>query len=128
MNRSKPTPTVLYYGCHKGVGHYLHNSTGNRICEHEGLPWHRAEIDGRLQPTGPQYQGRIAHHQRQGWTALAWWDRSVDGRGKSSSTVLINAEQDPEQALATAKAALPWLFERINYHLRLIEPKEREAP
>src|ERR1700693_4562864 len=76
---------VYFFGCMRGPGHYLHSNPSPRgLTERRALcaiersnPW-GYKIDGKLCPAGAQVQGRALVHHKDGWTALSFWDRSVD--------------------------------------------------
>lgn len=108
---------VLYFGCIGGAGHYLHDDRTRRHFRRDaqGQPWDA--IDGSLCPPGPQLEGRALVHHRDGWTALAFWDRSVDHRGNSNSAFFIDATVDFPDALQAAKDAWPEVFARFTFEV-----------
>lgn len=78
-----------YFGCDKQAGHHAFDEGRRRP------PYERAIIFSHLDGTlPPQPEGRnlyVASFSRLGgWnmTALSWWDRSVDSRPGSNSTIL----------------------------------------
>lgn len=95
---------MFYFGPWDRPGHYLFDERGYSVrnSDRGGLPWHetgycnKPMIDGHLQPRGPKSypydkgtelpQGVAALHHLNGWTALSFWDRSVDARGGCNST------------------------------------------
>lgn len=109
--------TVYYFGCDGRPGHYLFGpgmvSLNLRKFEQ---PW-GLSIDGNLAPHGPQREGvtRVSH--KDGWTALSMWDRSVDTRGMSSSTFLIDAELPYDVAMRIAREAFPRVFARFTFEV-----------
>lgn len=138
--------TSLYFGCARGidgrreVGHHWYEpnreptrwtlwSVSGRVAEPLN-PW--GIIDGKLAPRLVRGQLAIGAHPRRGeeaaqgvallhykdgWTALAFWDRSGDRRGNSSSTFLFDEELGFAAALARAKAEFPTLFERYPFEV-----------
>jgi len=135
---------IRYYGCGPvGIGHYFHKTTGERdyLFGDAACPW-RYAVDGRLQPRiGPDTrlprsdgtaladyrpeapQGVCAVHRLDGWTCVAWWDRSADTRGASNSSIVID---DPaitfDALIALARHEFPWVFARIRFELTLAAP------
>lgn len=82
-------PVMFYYGPWDRPGHFLFDEAGSKV-GHNHLPWGYS-IDGALQPgcyldrcrwdhRGPQNEGEALLHHKEGWTALCFWDRSVDER------------------------------------------------
>lgn len=84
-----PKPVMFYYGPWEQPGHFLFDEAGFKV-GHNPIPWGYS-IDGVLQPgcyldrcrwehRGPQNEGEALLHHKDGWTALCFWDRSVDER------------------------------------------------
>lgn len=92
-------------------GHYLYTPTGYGNASE--LPWPSHDLDGGLvwnagawivrgesrwreRSTSAEVQGEAALRYKGlanvsgGWTALAWWDCTGDGRGGSNSVVIVN--------------------------------------
>lgn len=106
--------TILFYGCHREIGHYLYDHRGIRIYDNPDCPWDRYSIDGKLAPqVRPVPRDRFATHHKDGWTAISWWDNTIDARPGSNSTVLIDRTLEPQEALDVARAQLPWLTPRL---------------
>ena len=79
------------------VGHCLHDEMLRHIWETpEGFPWRREELDG--------------------WTALAFWDRSLDHRRNSNSAFFWKGDHNFYQMLTE--------FERV-LKVVIALPKER---
>jgi hypothetical protein len=118
-------PTDVFYFGSLGRGHYLH--LRGTQCHHnvlEGIiPWSYG-IDGKVLekakiPDDPN--GQILHVQRDGWTAIAFWDRSGDARRGSNSAFIANALLKPEELLVLAREQWPEVFERKGFpELRLV--------
>lgn len=66
-------------------------------------PWHH--IDGVLNPS--ERQGEAALHHKDGWTALAFANRTDDKRGGSNSVFFFDALLTFDEAVAAAKKAWP---------------------
>ena len=117
-----------YYGCWEGFrGHFLHKPGGFRVAAEEvGIPWASDELGGRLCPRTPtQYQpeGIVQLHWRDGWTALAFWDRTVDQRHGSSSVFVLLGTLAFDEAVRVAGGMFPEVFGRFPFLLELVKPR-----
>ncbi len=52
------------------------------------------------------------------WTALAFWDRSVDKRGGCNSVFILEGSYNFEQALTLARQIFPKIFERFEFEIK----------
>lgn len=113
-----------YFGCHLQSGHYFwkpgmkKTNLGYRDMVND-LPF--SDIDGGLAPAKGegQIEGIAKLSHKDGWTALAFWDRSVDHRPGSHSTFLFHAAELPfAVALALARETYPEVFARITYDIK----------
>lgn len=123
IGSSRHQPIVLYFGCRQGVngdreaGHYFYDDRLRSVRYDRALaviPWDR--VDGALAPRvgrAEKPQGVAALHHKDGWTALAFWDRTGDTRGNSSSTFFIEGEAPFDVALGIARETFPSLFARF---------------
>jgi len=123
---------VYYFGCPPdgGKGRYMHHEPREpwrSNCDAPaGCPWSFGSpenIDGGLAPragAARQRQGAVALHHREGWTAIAWWDRSADVRPGSNVAFLIDAELGLEEALTAARQAWPKVFARFRYEVKAL--------
>lgn len=112
-------PTVLYFGCLGGTGHYYYATDGYRCSTREPWvrnPWSR-DIDTGLCPTNTREQGKAALHHEGNWTALAFWDNSVDHRGNSHSTFVVNCNLDFESMMHVCRSAFPQVFARFKFEV-----------
>lgn len=124
---------VLYFGCWGRVGHHLWTPQREMLRYHDRLPSDRTPWDGQLdgglppRPDGPHSEapnGQAALHQKDGWTALAFWDNSVDTRGNSHSTFLFEGTCDFDAALASAREQFPTIFARYKFDVGPLVPDE----
>jgi hypothetical protein len=106
---------VFYFGCIGDVGHFVWNIHGQRVANTS--PW-GDEVDGGLCPAGKQVEGAASLHHEDGWTALAFWDRSVDSRPGSNSVFLIEGEYDFESAVEVAREAFPQIWQRFKFEVQ----------
>jgi hypothetical protein len=115
---------VFYFGCTQGPGHYMHASQPVRTLDarralsdfERSNPW-GLRIDTKLAPTGEQIEGRALLHHKDGWTALSFWDRSVDRRSGSCSTFLAQGEHDFERMLHLTRTHFPAVMARFAFSL-----------
>ena len=119
------TSPVQYFGCWQQVGHRLFSHEGyadNRITN----PWGEwRDVDGtlapryaslhRYDPGAPHPEGHAKLHHKDGWTALAFWDYSVDRRGNSNSAFFIEGTHSFDEAVALATKAYPQTWARFNF-------------
>lgn len=111
------TREAFYYGCIGDTGHHLrddlmaHCSLAIRF-----LPW-GYRIDAELCPSGEQVEGAARLHHLAGWTALAFWDRSVDHRHGSNSVFIFRGELTFDDAVARAKEKFPDVWGRFQFEV-----------
>ena len=108
---SKTAP-VYYFGCIERPGHYFWKPNGTKIYDPIG-PWGYA-VDGKLAPSGKQVQRIAALHHKDGWTALSFWDRSVDERPGSNSAFVTEQTLSFDAMLALAQSFFPQVFARLS--------------
>lgn len=88
---------MYFFGCHRVSGHYLVGPGFRYLDDRDQRGWYsRMEgLDGSLAPQpGPQAEGvawawRLTGYTPRPYSALSWWDRSVDKR--QGSNVIIFA-------------------------------------
>jgi len=123
-------PRMFYFGPWGEPGHYLFNE--HRIWSHREediLPWN-GKIDGCLQPgcrlekdgrwehdDADQVEGRALLHHKDGWTALSFWDRSVDTRFASNSTYFAEGIFTFEQMVEMAKTRFVDRWNRMKFEV-----------
>ncbi len=122
---------VYYFGCHKRVGHYLFESEGIHFYDMSILPWDK--IDGSLAPTINKIgysnhkikqecpQGQSAMHHKDGWTAVSFWDRSIDKRSNSNSNYFINKIVTWNDMVDMCKESYPETWKRYDFDIELVE-------
>src|SRR5690349_11829936 len=96
-----PDIDAYYFGCLNGPGHYLFDVHG-RNAERRvpaDFPCRPTAFDGTFLPPGlPQIEGRASLVHFNGWTVLAFWDRSVDKRGGCNSAFILRNYHDFDEA------------------------------
>jgi len=118
---------VFYFGCYKDHGHFMRASDANGKLrysteEHEFVdknPW-GYEIDSGLCPKtiGYETEGLSSIHQKDGWTVLSFWDRSIDSRHKSNSNFLAEGTFDFAEMLKISKEHFPEVFQRFKFEIK----------
>lgn len=142
---------ILFYGCwtdksgNSDTGHYFAGPRGQEQYSmrrrHDGqiedhperyVPW-GFKVDGGLAPRSAvngiaafsQDVVRLGAPEEQWWSAISWWDNSVDTRPGSSATFLADRRCGPIELLEEARAAFPQIFARFKYEIIL--PKVSDA-
>lgn len=123
---------TYYFGCWGGYGHYLWQQNGRHPQPSTilDLPWKEKDLDCTLCPryqrysTNQQNEGEALLHHKNGWTALAFWDRSIDKRHGSNSVLLIQKEVTLEEAIEIFKQEYPSIWSRFNFTIKLYETKD----
>jgi hypothetical protein len=133
---------TFYYGCWQRAGHYLwhrandgtpmkmydqgasdrrllgitRNSLGGPT---QGeIPWGYCLDGGILKGTSGKQGEAIVDH-RDGWTALSFWDSSVDSRPGSCSTFVFDERLEPADALRLARELWTPIFDRFGFEVAL---------
>lgn len=144
-----PLCRAYYFGCYgRQLGHMTWLPRMRGIGFHateDVIPWKVRELDGGLcipsnkhaearagwkdilrRQDAKQPQGKALVHHRDGWTALAFWDRTCDSRGNSNSVFILEGTHDFDAALARARSIFPEIFARITFEIVPFEivPKE----
>lgn len=136
------TPPRVYFfgvGHPHAAGHHLYDAPGRWAPEaaRRGLPKALAHLDSvwcrgeRPAPPSmpvavndPQVEGRAFIHYVDGWTVLAWWDRSGDARGGCNAAFLVEGYHRYSEAFLRALDAFPRELERMlaRYSIGLAGP------
>lgn len=97
---------MYYFGPLNDTGHYAYREDGSKVDSHTWVamcPW-GFQVDGGIQPKGSQEEGVAAIVHKDGWTALTFWDRTIDTRPGSHSTYLAEGTFTFEQMVEMAKS------------------------
>lgn len=122
-----PRMNIYYFGCVDRAGHYLFTPRGEvDYARIRSTPW-PGGVDGVLCPAAHpwrdnQPEGVAKLHHKDGWTALAFWDRSVDRRPNSNSVFLVDATLTFEQMVVEATANFPKVFARFGFPIVNVSP------
>ena len=74
---------------------------------------------------GNQAEGKAALHYKGGWTALAFWDRSVDSRPGSNSVFLAEGTHQFEDMVVLAQQSFPSIMQRFKFKIEKSGELER---
>lgn len=134
---------IYFFGVAERVGHFWRPAArypqDPSPYEPRGCPWGDRQIDGtlcRFPTTSPdngrvenvereQIEGLARLHRKDGWTAIAYWDRSgPDDRMGCNSNFVAEGTFTFEEMLALARRHFPRLIERTvgKFEIRLEEP------
>jgi hypothetical protein len=107
---------MVYFGCWGRSGHYMWTPFGHHANE-DRLPraLQSRAIDCKY-PGGDRKEQPVNRARVvvvDGWTVLAFWDRSQDGRGNSNAAFLLEGEHDFARMVFEAERRFPDVFKRI---------------
>lgn len=138
MGKIMNKPFMVYYGPWAQSGHYFFYENGQEVYSEERskLGWKMTEIDGvmqpgcpdpndRLQRHGPRVQGEALLHHRNGWTALSFWDSSVDTRPGCNSTYIAEGIFTFEEMVELAKTRFAVRWNKMNFQVVLRDKEEK---
>lgn len=114
---------ALYFGCKNGEkGHYAFNKNMTTFgIRNSRMAQILAHTEGLLCiPDAAQPEGQALVHHINGWTVLAFWDRSVDGRFSSNSAFAFPCECTGEEAIEHAKREFPAIWERFTFPVQVV--------
>ncbi len=63
-------------------------------------------------------EGHAALHHMNGWTVISFWDRSVDDRGASCSSFVVEGELPWAEAWEAAKTTFPTVVARYKFEVQ----------
>lgn len=114
---------MLYFGVWEGQpGHYLYDRNG-RLVRNWPMLGKNLDIGFCPETGGYQREGVAALEHVNGWTVLAFWDRSGDKRGSSNSVFLAEGKLTFEEMVARAQEEFPEVWERFTFNVQLAEAK-----
>lgn len=138
---------MFYFGVWRDSGHFLvhENGVSVRDSERGTFPWNEwgGEIDGKLQPhrSGCKQQaycgctndpeGVAALHHKNGWTALSFWDRSLDGRGGCNSNYFAEGTFSFDDMVEMSKTRFKTRWDKMTFPVTLSErnqPNREDQP
>lgn len=139
----RPDVDCFYFGCIDGPGHFFHGQGGTTkvraLEDHltalfDGLD----SLDGKLCWNSPrrdhhrydrrgETEGQAFVTHRGGWTALAFWDRSVDRRGASNSAFFVQGTLTFAQIVRVARHRWPKIWARFAFPVVEVDAQGREV-
>ena len=131
------TKEMFYFGPWDRAGHYLVGVGGSYVRNEDRVtPWTPGQLDGGLQPhfkecerkrpgaSPDRYcscssgkQGLALLHHKDGWTALAFWDRSVDTRGACCSVYIAKGINTFDEMVAIAKTHFKYRWDKQKFEV-----------
>ena len=111
-----------YFGCIGDAGHYIFVPTGHKDYRTDVLktnPW-GYKIDGKLCPSGSEVEGKALLNHKDGWTALSFWDRSVDTRGACNSNFLAVGTFSFDEMMKFANEHFPTVMNRFTFPIEQV--------
>lgn len=100
------------------LGHFLYRPDGRTVWSEDRLlpsAW-VGRLDGGLCPRDEaQTEGRAALLRKDGWTAIAFWDRTADRRMNSNSVFLMRGELSFDEMVTAARGAFPSIWARFPF-------------
>lgn len=125
MNREIKIGEVFYFGnWSSGIasGHHLHDTSGRCWTSPQTfMPWSLADLDNLLSRDSEQCEGKAIIKYKNGWSAVAFWDRSGDSRHGSSSVFISKGAWKFEQILEDARKFYPQIFKRFAFKIEMVE-------
>lgn len=109
-----PLPTeILYYGTIKKTATLF---SKREYIEYHNTPW-GWDLDELIKTDSTEPDGKLHVSKKDGWTAVAFWDRSVDVRPGAWSGFLVAKDWTAEQVLAEAHNQWPEVVGRKGWPL-----------
>lgn len=117
---------AFYFGCVGTSGHHLHTPdlrTASRagpftpaMLDTPFCPGMTPDARGMTPREQPEGVARLTHVE--GWTVLAFWDRSIDNRHGSHSTYVLRGTLAYDDAARLAREAFPRVWARYRFDVR----------
>lgn len=118
-------PTMFYFGPWDSAGHHLYDENGRSVRNRGSFPWNEWDsangIDGKLQPETEGYyqvEGVAAIHHKDGWTALSFWDRTVDTRYGCNSNYFAEGVFTFDEMVEMAKTRFAARWDKMNFEVK----------
>lgn len=121
-------PRMFYFGPWDRAGHFFFDENGRSVSDYPRYPVPWQAVDGVLQPKcdpkdpyriREEVEGEALLHHKDGWTALCFWDRSVDKRGACNSNYFAEGTFTFEQMVEMAKRRFSERWGRMAFDVRL---------
>jgi hypothetical protein len=103
------------------AGHYLYGRNGYEVNDYympKDFPCPVYTLDGGfLPPYQAEIEGVASVVHLNGWTILAFWDRTGDKRGKSSSAFVVRGFWDFTALHHITQTAFPTIWKRFHFSI-----------
>ena len=124
------TTKIYYFGCIREAGHYLFGpGLGENVIKAAPggvcLPWKK--IDATLAPKNTRVQGKALYHNKDGFSAVAFWDNTVDKRPGSNSVFFFFVNYSFSLVVRYAQEKFPKIFKRFDFPIERIFEDEEEV-
>ena len=110
---------VWYFGWQKDYGHRLrswHDQSDRHIPDDFPCPYHALDT-GMLPPKKPEIEGLAHMISINGWTIMAFWDRSGDSRPKSNTALIVRGTHTFDAMVKLFQHCFPEDFARFPFAL-----------
>ena len=99
------------------AGHHLYDKSGYTLHNlPKDFPCAEGALDGGLLPPNqPEIEGVASVVHLNGWTILAFWDRSGDKRGRSNSAFVVRGYWDFPVIHHITQSNFPKIWKRFNF-------------
>ena len=105
-------PEAYYFGCWRSVGHAFYAPDMGYVPLQPPSPW-GWDVE-YLTSTLDKTQGVAALRHKDGWTALAVHDYTIDHRGNSKSVFVFAEQLTYTEALMLARNLFPAICDRLD--------------
>lgn len=138
---------MFYFGPWDSPGHYVCDENGYSVAREVEriLPWgHREENqhhldcclqpgcykdrDGSIEHLGPQIEGQAVLHHLNGWTAIGFWDRTIDTRPNSNSAYMAEGTFTFDEMVEMAKTRFAERWNKMRFKVVQFQPDCGPAP
>ncbi len=127
---------MFYFGPWDSAGHYVCDESGHSVDREteRSLPWgcygdvqHPIDCclqpgcykdrDGRIEHRGQQIEGPAILHHRGGWTALGFWDRTIDTRSNSNSVYIAEGTFTFDEMVFMARTRFAHRWNKMRFEV-----------
>lgn len=105
---------VYFFGCYGGGGHYFFDPETRQSVGRAKTPgpW-GLSIDGSLAPKNDRTANKAVVTHKDGWTALSFWDYTIDSRPGANANFLTRGEYDFAEMIELATEQWPQIMRRF---------------
>lgn len=113
---------VFYFGCLGRKGHFFYRPGSHmQYWDAEKEQPFGGYVNTWLCPR-PERLGSAQLHHHEGWTALSFWDRSVDPRPGSNSTFIVEGIHDFVAMERITRELFPEVWNRLTFRVECHTP------